>query len=220
MRLSQAPYPHAGRLIEFILLFLGLPAVLFFHTTRWNVHVCLWIASIYALILIRREGHIRWSELWNGAGWTKKDRKAAFLRFCVATLVIVLATAYTLPERLFSFPMQRPLFWLLVMALYPILSALPQELVFRSFFFRRYKDIFQGNNALILASAICFALAHVVIGNFVAPPLCFVGGLLFAYSYSQHRSLKWAAIEHAAYGCMVFTAGIGTYFLVGGGIHH
>jgi hypothetical protein len=40
--------------------------------------------------------------------------------------------------------------------------------------------------------------------------------MMFAYSYRQHRSLKWSVIEHAVYGCFVFTAGIGFYFLIGG----
>jgi hypothetical protein len=51
----------------------------------------------------------------------------------------------------------------------------------------------------------------------VAPLLSFICGVIVARSYSEHRALKWAVAEHAAYGCMVFTVGLGFYFLVGGG---
>ncbi|WP_423804206.1 hypothetical protein [Nitrosomonas nitrosa] len=40
----------------------------------------------------------------------------------------------------------------------------------------------------------------------------FVGGIMFAYTYHRHRSLLLASIEHALYGCFVFTIGLGWFF--------
>jgi membrane protease YdiL (CAAX protease family) len=102
------------------------------------------------------------------------------------------------------------------MVLYPILSVLPQEFLFRSFFFRRYQPLFSTPWAIIIASAACFAYVHIVFHNWVAPSFCLIGGLIFAHSYSHHRSLKWVLVEHAAYGCMVFTIGLRFYFLFAG----
>jgi membrane protease YdiL (CAAX protease family) len=202
---------------EFIALFLGLPVYFYFNATRWNIHLTLWVAALYSLFILRRVQHFSWRNLWQGAGWRVEDRKQALIRFSIAAPLIILFTYYIAPERMFSFPLQRPWFWLLVMVLYPILSVIPQEMVFRSFFFHRYKPLFSKTWAMILVSGLVFGFIHIVFHNFVSPSFCIIGGWMFAYSYSQHQSLKWAMVEHAAYGCLVFTVGIGFYFLVGGG---
>ena len=194
---------------------MAVPLLLALHPTRWDGHVCLWLFSLYALFILTRTRGFSWRDLWQGKTWPWRQKKQALLRFAVATAFIIMFTSCTVPYRLFSFPLQRPWFWLLVMVLYPILSALPQELVFRSFFFRRYGDLFPEKTAMVAANAFLFGLIHVMFHNWVSPLLSAVAGGLFAWSYTQHRSLKWATIEHAAYGCMVFTAGIGFYFLVG-----
>lgn len=206
---------HSRLLAEFLGLFVLLPGVFYFYATRWNVHLTLWAVSVYALAVLHRAPDFSWHRLWNGigpfAGW-----KTAALRFLLAAPFIIMLTLYLAPDRLFLFPLQRPLFWLVVMILYPILSVIPQELVFRSFFFTRYKPLFPTPVLMIAASALAFGFMHAIFHNLVSPALSLIGGRMFAASFNQHRALKWAALEHAAYGCFVFTAGIGGYFLVGG----
>jgi uncharacterized protein len=201
--------------IELAIFFIAVPVALIIHPTRLDGHSCLWLVSIYALIVLWRSRGFSWRNLWNGAGWSAKHKQQALLRFVVATALVVIFTCVVAPHRLFSFPLQRPAFWLVVMILYPLLSALPQELVLRSFFFRRYGTLFPDTRAMIAVNMLIFAFIHVMFHNWVSPLLSAVAGGLFAYSYTQHRSLKWATIEHAAYGCMVFTCGIGFYFLAG-----
>jgi len=213
---------HNGRLwlgVEFCAIFLGLPFIFFFHPTRWDVHLAIWTAGLYGLLIIKRQSNFSWRELWHGTDWAIPQRKMALVRFCTAVPLIILLTYTITPEHIFDFPLRRPWFWLLVMVLYPILSVIPQELVFRTFFFRRYGPLFRTRWALIAASGIVFGFAHVVFHNPVSPTLSAIGGLMFASSYNQHRALKWAVVEHAAYGCMIFTVGLGFYFLVGGFRH-
>ena len=201
--------------IEYILTFIAAPTVLFIHTTRWNIHLALWIASIYAVAVFVHGHRTSWPVLWHGRGWSTAHQKMALLRFLATTSITIIATALFLPGHLFGFPLQRPIFWLIVMILYPVLSVLPQEFVFRSFFFRRYTVLF-GAWTMPAINIASFAFMHIVFHNVVAPLLCLAAGTLFTRSYQQHQSLKWSTIEHAAYGCMVFTTGIGGYFLVDG----
>ena len=49
------------------------------------------------------------------------------------------------PQALFLFPKENFKLWIIVMALYPVLSVIPQEFVYRVFFFQRYKTIFDNN---------------------------------------------------------------------------
>jgi membrane protease YdiL (CAAX protease family) len=101
------------------------------------------------------------------------------------------------------------------LVLYPVLSALPQEFIFCTFFFWRYADFFKSERAMILASAVVFAYAHVLFINWVAPVLGFIAGLIFARTYAQSRSLALVTIEHGLYGNAVFLIGLGWYFFHG-----
>jgi membrane protease YdiL (CAAX protease family) len=200
---------------EFFLLFVLMPLTFYFCGNRWNVPLALWGAALYATYRLQSMCSVSWKEIWQGAGWKDNQKKAAFVRFCMAAPILTLLTYQLVPSHMLSLPLHKPLFWLLIMALYPLLSVLPQELLFRSFFFRRYTALFPEGWPMIIASGLAFSFMHIVFHNGISPALCIVGGGLFAYSYSQHRSLKWAIIEHAIYGCFVFTIGIGSYFVIG-----
>jgi membrane protease YdiL (CAAX protease family) len=68
---------------------------------------------------------------------------------------------------------------------------------------------------MVFASALAFALVHLVFRNPIAPPLSLVGGLLFAATYERTGSSLVATIQHALFGCWVFTVGLGWYFYHG-----
>ena len=112
-------------------------------------------------------------------------------------------------------PRQRPELWAMIMVLYPVFSVWPQEVVYRAFFHHRYRPILSNTLARILVSAFVFGFMHVVFQNWLAPLMTLVGGLLFAWTYERSRSLLAVTIEHALWGCLVFTIGIGWYFYGG-----
>ncbi len=202
--------------IECLSLFLLLPGVLSlngFH--RPTLYTGLWVTCVYCFWMLVSGHGFSWRHLWQGEDWDKQARFYALLRFVAATSLAILIIGLLAPGHLFDFPRYRPEMWLMVMTFYPLISVVPQELVYRSFFCRRYAALFGEHWLMILANASCFAFMHIVLQNWVAPLLCLIGGLLFSYSYRQHRSLKWASLEHAAYGCMIFTVGLGTYFFHG-----
>jgi len=195
-------------------LFGIVPLLIGLHPTRLNVHLSLWLIAAYAASILHHTPDFSWHEAWRGLSLKSRDYKIILARFCVSTLGIILLTQMIAPERLFSFPIQRPIFWLVVMILYPVLSALPQEMVFRTFFFRRYASLFPKEGVMLTISAILFGFIHVVFHNPVSPLLSLFCGFFLAGSYLAHRSLQKAALEHALYGDMVFTVGLGFYFLV------
>ena len=115
--------------------------------------------------------------------------------------------------RLFDLPADRPLLWAAVLLTYP-LSVYPQELVFRTFFFARYSLIFPRQDHMILASALSFGWAHIFYGHRLSMVLAFVGGLFFAATYARTRSLRLVFLEHTLYGSLLFTVGLGSFFLL------
>jgi membrane protease YdiL (CAAX protease family) len=68
---------------------------------------------------------------------------------------------------------------------------------------------------MILASAVAFAFVHIIFRNPIAVSFTLVGGLLFAWRYQQTDSLFTSSLEHALYGCLMFTIGLGDYFYKG-----
>jgi uncharacterized protein len=55
---------------------------------------------------------------------------------------------------------------------------------------------------------------HILFHNWIALALTFPGGILFALRYCNTRSLAVSSLEHALYGCFLFTIGLGQFFYV------
>lgn len=136
-------------------------------------------------------------------------------KFPMVGLMLLALTWIIAPQQLFFFPRQRPLIWLMVMILYPVFSAFPQEIIYRAFFCQRYRALFPSPRLLLVMNAVCFAFVHVAYGNMVAPLLTLPAGFMFARTYTRHRSVLLAAVEHGLYGALVFTMGLGSYFFHG-----
>jgi len=95
---------------------------------------------------------------------------------------------------------------------YALVSAVPQELLYRSYFFHRYRGIFGSERRLVIASTVAFALLHVIFHNAVAIALTVVGGWVFSRTYASTRSLALVSLQHTSLGVAVFAAGLGPYF--------
>ena len=107
----------------------------------------------------------------------------------------------------------------MVVLFYPLLSVIPQEIIFRSFFFRRYEQLFNTPNKIILFSGLAFGWVHILLLNWVAVIFSAVGGIIFASTYNRTKSLALTCLEHALYGCFIFTIGLGFYFYHGQAVH-
>ena len=95
-----------------------------------------------------------------------------------------------------------------------------QELVYRVFFFHRYAPALNGESWLAIAvNAALFATMHAIIFasrgssfHWEAVMISFIGGLIFAYRYTRTRSFLAVWLEHALYGDLIFTVGLGRFF--------
>lgn len=179
----------------------------------------LWLLALGCLIPLLRDRSFDRRRFWM---WSLphaeppgRNLPRVFTVWAVAALGLILATWWLRPDLLWGFPRQRPELWALVMVLYPILSVYPQGVVYRAFVMHRYRPLLGDGWAATLLSAVAFSLAHLILLNPVAPLLTLPVGVLFAHTYRRTRSLPMAALEHALYGCTVFTVGIGWYFYGG-----
>lgn len=79
----------------------------------------------------------------------------------------------------------------------------------------RYGPAFGNGVANVAASAAAFGYAHIIFGTAIAVVLTVVAGWVFARRYQRTRSLLTASVEHALYGVLAFTAGLGDLFYHG-----
>ena len=126
--------------------------------------------------------------------------------------IIVITTFYvfiTNKEALFNILLTKPKFWLFILFFYSVFSVYPQELIYRTFYFQRYSSLFKSKNVFLFVNAIVFSLGHLFFRNPLVMVLTFLGGLLFAITYNKTQSTLLVTIEHAIYGCWLFTVGMG-----------
>ncbi len=200
---------------ELLALFVALPTVLALVTSVKSVFGFLWIAAAICLIYLYKNPKFDNSLFWNRKAVCWQNMKPLLLRFLTGAALLTLCVYLFEPERLFNLPLERPRLWVMIMFLYPILSVYPQEIIFRSFIYFRYRVLFQSRSVAMIVNGLVFSYAHIFFLNWVSIVLCFIGGMLFANTYRRSRSLLLASIEHALYGCFVFTVGLGYYFYGG-----
>ncbi len=198
--------------IEFFLLCIALPTTVIVFRLAEFLFPVLWISTAYCCLIYRLFYYKKRPDVWHWEAVNWQNMKPLLIRWAICS-VLMLAFIYVYdPDKVFGMIRRNPAFvpWLLV--LYPILSALPQELIFCTFFFERYAVFFNTDKKRIIASAILFAYAHVLFINPVAPVISLVGGLIFAGTYAKTRSLALVTIEHGLYGNVLFLTGLGWYF--------
>lgn len=210
MRLPRKAYLG----MEFVLVFIFLPVGLRVCFPGRFLLPLLWLAAALYLAWLWRKTAFKRPELWSFSGQGQNVFRI-LARFVILALIIGIFVARFAPGHLFHLIRVRPGLWLLIMLLYPVLSVYPQGIVYRSFIFNRYGDLFSTPSIMIIASAVAFAMVHLVFGNLLAVGLAFAGGVIFAQTYRRTKSLAVSSMEHALYGCFLFTIGLGAYFYHG-----
>ena len=136
-------------------------------------------------------------------------------RVGLVAIALFLFTALLYPDLFLRLPREKTRLWLLILVLYPLLSVAPQEYLYRTFFMQRYQPVFGSGATLLWANSLFFAWGHLFFLNWVAPLLSLLGGILLALTWQKTKSFTWVCVEHALYGQLVFTSGIGWWFYTG-----
>ena len=201
-------------LTEFILLFGGLPLLILYSRDRLAMLMALWIGALLIQFFLHHYHRKNPVQKLNWEGF-RKGVAAILLRFAVLAPLIAALAWYANPENFLSLPRDRTGLWLQIMIFYPLLSVWPQELIYRSFIYHRYAPLFGTGKGYVAASSLMFGYMHILFLNWVAVGMTLIGGFLFSSDYSRNRSLALTCLEHALYGCLVFTVGLGIYFYSG-----
>ena len=213
--------PELGRrlrlMLEIGLFFIAGPFLIRMAVFELRLPLFLVLAPVFVALLL----YLLWDDTFNvvreaSRGFGLAEAGSILIVFLCIGAIVTAFVSQRFPDDFMSLPMNRPRLWSRIMLLYPILSVVAQELIYRTFFFHRYGPLF-GNARwlIILTNAAIFGLAHILYGSVVSLLLTAIFGVLLAWRYERTRSFWAVWFEHTLYGCLVFTIGLGRYFFTG-----
>lgn len=203
--------------IELVLLFVGLPIALkhAVHIERMPLFMVLQpVLLAFIVFLLWDRWFLLRRELTKGFKFS--DLLSILAVFGIAGGMVTGYVAQEMPDRFLAFPKHRYETYERVMILYPLVSVVTQELVYRTFFFHRYGLLFgDWRWPMVFVNGALFGFAHIVFDNNVAIVGTGVIGTLLAYRYATTRSFWAVFIEHTLWGWLVFTVGLNKFFFTG-----
>lgn len=195
------------KLTEFFLIFICLP-ISFVLDYPFIIKAFLAVSGFgYVIyVLLKVEGNkfqmapnLQWKPFW----------KHVLVKLSIIAVLTITYMLFTAKSDLFHVLYRRPKLWVVILFLYALFSAYPQELIYRTLYFQRYENLFKSRPFFIFLNAIVFSLAHIFYRNLLVLLITFLGGILFALTYDKTKSTLMVSIEHAIYGCWLFTVGMG-----------
>ena len=199
--------------LEFLTLFAGMPILMATQFGRFPLFPVLFALAGVSAFLLWRTPDFRLSELLRGpvlGEWR------IILGFTLAVAAVSAAVVLALvPDRFLDLPTHRPGLWVMIMLLYPFVSVVPQELIYRPLFFRRYGSLFPNVGTAVAVNAVAFGLGHLFFMSWVTVLMTGFGGLVIGWAYMRHRSFLLACVLHSIAGQIVFTSGLGVFFYSG-----
>lgn len=195
------------KLSEFFLIFIIIPIAFALDFNVWVKLILGLFGFIYIIVLLVKVEKLSF-DIAPNLNW-KSFFKRVFIKLMVIAVVTSLYVFITDKESLFNVVIAKPKLWVVILIVYSLFSVYPQELIYRTFFFKRYKALISNKVLFIFINAIVFSLGHIFFRNTLVLILTFFGGLLFAFTYSKTKSTILVSIEHAIYGSWLFTVGMG-----------
>ena len=198
-------------LIEFILLFFGVPLFIFFDTDIIHPSVIILPILIAIFIYLNRVPDFRFKDLVK-FNVDNKYFKKHVLFVVIISLVLLLGVYLFDRENLFNLPKGNILIWTILCVFYPLFSAFGQEIIYRVFLYYRYRNILKNERLYVLASAIAFSFVHIVYYSHISVILTLLLGLYLAAIYIKTKSVLFTSMIHGFLGDVIFTVGLGSYF--------
>ena len=215
--------PALGRrlrlILEIGLLFIAGPLLIKYGVFGLRLPLFVVLAPVFLTLLF----YLLWDDTFQvvreaGRAFSWEEAGSILGLFVGVGAIVTAFVSQRFPDEFLALPFNRPSLWAKIMLLYPVLSVVAQELIYRTFFFHRYGPLFgRARWLLILTNAAVFGLAHILYGSWVSIILSALFGVLLAWRYDRTRSFWAVWVEHSLYGCLVFTIGLGRYFFTGVG---
>ena len=199
------------KLIEIVLLFIVTPIVLI-TPTHVSIKIgYLLLGVIYISFVSSKKEAFKKRKIESKI--SNNALKRIGLRFIVIAVSTTLFVYFQDRTLLFSVMLNKTSLWLKFNLIYVLVSVIPQELIYRTFFVKRYQKLFKNEFLFIIINAALFSFGHIWFQSWIVLGFTFVGGVLFIKTYLKTKSLGLVLFEHSLYGVWLYTVGYGKLFL-------
>ena len=192
---------------EHLLLFVIFPIALVFDYSIYIKLVIGLLALIYVIFISVKHKYFKKLQV------NKRHKQIFFKHLAIKFLIIVLLTFLITfifyKEALFNAVKSNLPRYFIILGVYVFFSVIPQEFIYRKFYFQRYQNLFKNDTQLIIINTLVFCLGHLFFKNLLVLLITLVGGLVFSLSYKKFQSFKWICLEHSLYGLWLYTVGLG-----------
>ncbi len=196
--------------LEFCLIYFFIPLIITINFREFFFLPSLLIVFLISIILLKLDKNFNFRKLLKKIFW--KIVLKSFFAFFTFIFVYILFLDKNL---LFQLPINNPRIWVLAIVIYPVVSVIPQEFIFRVLFYQRYEKLFSfEKNYVILINSITFGFSHIVFTNFHSIILSTLASTIFSIAYLRN-SFFTCIIVHSLAGQLIFTLGLGKYFFNG-----
>lgn len=209
MLLKKVYFSQVYIIFEFLLFFVFIPFIANRFLEGWLKIIPLLLIAAFFFVLLRMDSGFDQKVFLR---LDKDHLRKSVGRVIFITVLLVWFTWWIFPDLLLYYPREDFEDYLITFILYPFASVIPQELVYRVYFFHRYRNIVPEKYLLMLSNAVIFGLTHWIYGNWVAPIATFLVSWIFIFNYLKSKSLLNVSLEHYFYGLVMFTIGFGYYF--------
>jgi len=192
--------------LEFFFIFLALPSIIFLFGSTAIIFLTLYLVFIFSLAILYFDKTFLLASLKKKIDW-KFVLIFTVLFICLGFFYVLLIDK----NLLFIFPKTNFKLWLVVIFVYPFLSVIPQEIIYRVFFFQRYFSKNNNFNFLIILNMFVFSYGHLVFNNFHAILITAIVSPIFTFAYLK-KSFLTCVVLHSLGGQIIFTLGLGKYF--------
>ncbi len=196
--------------LEIFFLYVLAPLILLVELPLAIKAVYFVLGITYVAYITIKEEKIEWKIEWRLK--TRGLLVPLIIRFVFILITTLVFINIFEDEKLFNVITQKPLLWGGFSLVYILLSVIPQEFLYRTLFFSRYKQLFSNKWVFFAVNCILFSFAHIWLESIVVIVFTFVGGIFYFLTYNHTRSLLFVCIEHAAYGLWLYTVGFGELF--------
>lgn len=196
------------RLSEFFILFVIFPVMMALSFSIWMKLSIGLIGFLYVIYILLKVENIQ-ININSEINW-RPFLTSTIIKLLFIVIITVFYVLFTDRSLLFTVLINKPVLWVIILFIYSVFSVYPQELLYRTFFFKRYNSLIKSKFLFIFINAVVFSLGHIFFKNILVIVLTFFGGLLFAFTFYKTKSTLLVTLEHAIYGCWLFTVGMGS----------
>lgn len=204
---ARYPWLHSRAWLagEWLVLFVGFPVLAWVDPFGWRIFPYFIVPVLYTLLLYRcvRHNRVRKRDPYRVLGMQ--------LRWFVCFPLIFAIVWFVVPLAVLFLPQEMPDVYFRVLMLYPFFSALPQEFIYRQFYFARYQALFPNTWLMAAGNIAVFGLLHLPYG-WKTVLLSLVAGAFFTSTYLKSGRLSMVWLEHTLYGWLIFASGLGIWF--------